>query len=459
MKLFPFSRPSGRELVTPGREVRVFQSDTAAIIDGPRPLQAHITLYVVIGMVASLLLIAACMRVDRVISSTSGEIVTVDPTVVLGALDQSIIKTIDVSEGQKVEKGEQLATLDPTFTTADVGALKAQVASLDAQIARCKAELAQKPFDLAPGSDPVANSYIAAQREYYLQRKAQFDAQIRTYNDQIAQYKATIVKYQTDAARYGDRAKISAQIEQMRATLAAEQVGSRLNLLAATDQKLEIERALEFDSGAIVESQHELDGTMSTRDAFVQQWYGQISQELVSAQTNRDAAAQQLTKATMHQDLVRLEAPEESVVLKIAKLSPASVLNAGEPLINLAPLKSPLEAELHVAARDIGFIQVGDDVSIKLDAYNFIDHGLVEGKVQSISDGSFTTDDKSDQTTDPYYKVYVTLSAITLRNVPPGFRLVPGITLKGDIHIGNRSLFTLLFSGIVSGFDQAMREP
>jgi len=134
MKLFPFSRPSaGRELATPGREVRVFQSDTAAIIDGPRPIQANITLYVVIGLVASLLLIAMCMRVDRVISSTSGEIVTVDPTVVLGALDQSIIKTIDVAEGQKVEKGELLATLDPTFTTADVGSLKAQVASLDAR--------------------------------------------------------------------------------------------------------------------------------------------------------------------------------------------------------------------------------------------------------------------------------------------------------------------------------------
>jgi HlyD family secretion protein len=201
MKLFRSSQPTGRELATPGHEVRVFQSETAAIIDGPPPLQAHITPYVLIGMVASLLLIAVCMRVDRVISSTSGEIVTVGPTVVLGALDQSIIKTIDVAEGQKVEKGEVLATLDPTFTTADVGALKAQVASLDAQIARCKAELAQKPFDLTPGSDPVANSYLATQHDYYLQRKAQFDAQLRSYNDQIAQYKATIAKFETDEAR------------------------------------------------------------------------------------------------------------------------------------------------------------------------------------------------------------------------------------------------------------------
>ena len=458
MKSLLSSRPVGLEPATPDRQVRVFQSETAEIIDGPRPIQARIALLLLAGMLTGLLLIAFSMKVDRVITSTTGSVVTVEPTVVLGALDQSIIRTIEVGEGQRVKKGELLATLDPTFTTADVGALKAQVASLTAQIARCKAELAKKPFEMAASNDPAANVYINAQRAYYLQRKAQFDAQLRSYNEQIGQYQATIVKYQADQARYADRAKISKEIEQMRATLAAAQVGSRLNLLAATDQKLEIERALEFDRNAVAESQHELDATTSTRDAFAQQWYAQVSQELVTAQTNRDSAVEQLSKATKHQDLVRLEAPEESVVLKIAQLSSASVINGGDPLLYLAPLKSPLEAELHVSPKDIGFVRPGNDVNIKLDAYNFVDHGSAEGKIRWISEGSFTTDDNGGPT-DAYYKVRATLDASTLHNVPAGFRLVPGITLKGNIHIGTRSLFTYLFTGVMRGFDEAMREP
>ncbi len=458
MKSLLSSRQAGLEPAAPDPQVRVFQSETAEIIDGARPIQGRLTLWLLAGMLTCLLLIAVCMKVDRVISSTTGTVVTVEPTVVLGALDQSIIRTIDVGEGQRVKKGEVLATLDPTFTTADVGALKAQMASLTAQIARCKAELAQKPFDMAQTTEPAANVYINAQRDYYLQRKAQFDAQLRSYNEQIGQYKATIVKYQNDQAHYANRAKISKEIEQMRATLAAAQVGSRLNLLAATDQKLEIERALEFDRNAVEESQHELDATTSTRDAFIQQWYAQVSQEMVTAQTNRDAAVEQLSKATKHQDLVRLEAPEESVVLKLAKLSSASVINGGDPLLYLAPLRSPLEAELHVSPKDIGFVRPGDDVTIKLDAYNFVDHGSAEGKVRWISEGSFTNDDNG-APTDAYYKVRATLDASTLHNVPAGFRLVPGITLKGDIHIGTRSLFTYLFTGVMRGFDEAMREP
>ncbi len=456
MKLLRSARPEGLELAAPGREIRVFQSETAEILEGSDQRRTYWLVFALTSALLGLILLTFCMRVDRVVTSVSGKIVTVEPTAVLGALDPSIIKTIDVQEGEQVKKGQLLATLDPTFTTADVGALKSQVANYGAEVARCQAELAQKPFDMAPSADPVANSFIAAQREYYLQRKAQFDAQVQSYNDQIAQYQATIVKYQTDQARYGDRAKISQEIEQMRATLAAAQVGSRLNLLAATDQKLEIERALEFDKNATAEAQHELDAAKSTRDAYIQQWDGQVSQELVTAQSNRDAAAEQLTKATKHQSLVRLAAPEDSMVLKIAKLSPQSVLNPSDPLLYLAPLKSPLQAEINIAARDIGFIRVGDDTTIKLSAYDFIDHGTVDGKVKSISEGAFTTDDNG-APTDPYYRVRVALGRVALRNVPENFRLVPGITLTGDIHIGTRSLFTYLFSGVIRGTSEPMR--
>jgi hemolysin D len=440
------------------REIRVFQSETAEILSGREPVHAHLTMLVLAGLFVSLLVVALTMRVDRVISSASADMVTVEPTVVLGALDQSIIKSIDVGEGQIVKQGDVLATLDPTFTRADVGALRSQVASLNAEIARCQAELAQKPFDMPLTQDAVANSFITLQRQYFSQRKAQYDAQLKSYDDQIAQLKATIAKYQADAARYGDRAKISQQIEQMRATLAAAQVGSRLNLLTATDQKLEIERALEFDQNATTEAQHQLQATIATRDAYSQQWFGQISQELVAAQGNRDAANEQLTKANKHEELVRLEAPENSMVLRIAKLSPLSVLNAGDPLIYLAPLKSPLEAELHIAARDIGFIRVGDMTTIKLDPFNFVEHGTAEGKVRSISEGAFTTDENG-QPVEAYYKVRVQLDPVKLHNVPENFRLVPGMTLTGDIHIGDRPLFMYLMSGLIRGVGQAMREP
>src|SRR5262249_6422260 len=190
--------------------------------------------------------------------------------------------------------------------------------------------------------------YEELQKAYYQQRKAQFEAQMRSYDEQIGQTRATIAKLQNDQARYGDRAKLAKEVEDMRATLAAAQVGSRLNLLSATDQKVELLRNVELQRNALVESQHQLEATTATRNAFREQWFGQASQELVTARNQRDAALQQLEKASRHKDLVRLAATEDAVVLRLAKLSVGSVLKEGDTLFYLAPRNSPMEAGVQI---------------------------------------------------------------------------------------------------------------
>jgi HlyD family secretion protein len=268
-----------------------------------------------------------------------------------------------------------------------------------------------------------------------------------------------VTKYQNSELRYKDRAKLSQQVEQMRATLAAAEVGSRLALLAATDQKTEILRNLEFDHDSLVEARHQVEATTATRNAFAQQWLAQTSQDLVNARNQRDAALQQLEKATRHQDLVRLTAPEDAVVLQMAKLSVGSVLKAGDPLLYLAPLNSPVEAEARISPQDIGFVRVGDPVKVKLDSFNFIEHGMVSGTVRWISEGAFTVDDTNNTPVPPYYKVRVALTDTNLRNVPAGFRLIPGMSLTADVHIGTRSVLMYLISGAVRHAREAMREP
>jgi HlyD family secretion protein len=415
---------------------------------------------VVAAFLIAMMAVAMFTRLDRVVSSNGGRIVTTQPTAVVQALDASLIKTIEVREGQRVNAGDVLATLDPTFAAADVGALKLQIASLDAQIGRCEAELANRRYDPPESPDPAVARYVQLQKSFNQQRKAQFDAQVRSYDEQIAEVKATIAKLRNNRARYTDRAKLAKEVEQMRATLAAAQVGSRLNLLAATDQKTELLRNLEFDGNSLVESEHQLQATTSTRNAFTQQWLADTSKELVTARNQRDTALQQLEKATKHKDLVRLVAAEDSVVLKMAKLSVGSVLKEGEPLIFLAPLHSPVEVEAHVQPRDVGFIRAGDPVRIKLDAFNFIEHGMAEGTLRWISEGAFmVNDDTGAPVQSPYYKVRIALTNVDLHNVPEGFRLIPGMTLTADVHIGTRSVFMYVVNGAVQGMNEAMREP
>jgi len=456
MGLFRFVRKRQRE-PTPDALIRVFQSETAEIREGPEPVQLRLTLHTLLGLLVALLAVAVLMRLDRVVTTSAGQIVTTDPAIVLQALDASIIKSLDVQEGERVERGQLLATLDPTFAAADVSAASLQIASLEAQISRAEAELAHRDFAPPPGTTPQA-AYLALQRAYYVQRKAQFEAQLNAYDEQIAQNKATIRKLKDDLAHYDDRVKISQEIENMRASLAASQVGSRLNLLTATDQRLEIIRTLDFDRNGLVESEHQLAAVIANRDAFTQQWAGQVSQELVTARNTLDNAQQQLAKAAKHQDLVRLEAPDDAVVLKLAKLSVGSVLKDGDPFITLAPLRSPVESEVHIPSRDIGFVRPGDSATVKLDAFSFVEHGTATGTVRWISEGAFSQDDNG-TAVEPYYKARIALTQVNLKAIPDSFRLVPGMTLIADIKVGTRSVFMYMLKGVIRGLDEAMREP
>jgi hemolysin D len=121
-------------------------------------------------------------------------------------------------------------------------------------------------------------------------------------------------------------------------------------------------------------------------------------------------------------------------------------------------LRSPVEAEVHISARDIGFVRPGDRATVKFDAFNFVEHGTAAGAVRWISEGAFSQDDNG-TAVEPYYKARIALSEVSLNEVPASFRLMPGMTLTADINVGSRSVFMYLLRGVIRGVHEAMREP
>ncbi|RXH16960.1 HlyD family type I secretion periplasmic adaptor subunit [Bradyrhizobium guangzhouense] len=437
--------------------VRQFQSETDAIREAPEPLVARATLWVLVAFLASLVAIMFFTRLDRVVSSVGGKIVPIDAINVLQALDASIIKTIDVREGQQVKAGQLLATLDSTFTSADVTQYKQQVASLEAQVLRDKAELSNSELVFPDRQDQEFRNYAALQKALYEQRKAQYAAQAGSYDSKISQTEATIVKLKKDDERYGQRADIAGKIEDMRSSLAETGSGSKLNLYLSQDNRLELLRQIDNTHNSLLEAQHQLESLKADRKAFSEQWNAQLSQDLVTTQNSLDTARASYDKAVRHQDLVRLTADEPSVVLTLAKLSVGSVLKPGDPFITLMPLTARLDAEIRIASRDIGFLRVGDPCTLKIDAFNYAEHGTAEGKIRWVSEGAFTVDDNG-QPADAYYKAHCSVDRADFRDVPSNFRLIPGMTLTGDVHVGTRSVAAYLVGDMLKGLGQAMRE-
>jgi HlyD family type I secretion membrane fusion protein len=225
------------------------------------------------------------------------------------------------------------------------------------------------------------------------------------------------------------------------------------------DQRLEILRNMDLASNGMAEAAHQIETARAERESFLENWRTQANLELVKAQTSRDSAEEQLVKARKTQDLVDLRAPTDAVVQQMARLSVGSVLSEAVPLFTLVPLNAPLEAEVSIDARDVGFIREGDPVAIKVEAYNFLRHGTVQGHVKLISEDAFKQDQGSQAPVRPYYRAIVTIDKVALADVPEGFRLNTGMPISADVKVGERTLLSYLTRGALRSLNEGMREP
>src|SRR5271165_3706430 len=100
-----------------------FQSPSAAIIATPVPALSRATTLFVFLLLASTLIASGLIQIDRIVSA-SGKLIAEAPNMVVQPFDQAIVESINVRRGDIVRQGQVLARLNPTFSAADLTAMK-----------------------------------------------------------------------------------------------------------------------------------------------------------------------------------------------------------------------------------------------------------------------------------------------------------------------------------------------
>jgi HlyD family type I secretion membrane fusion protein len=402
--------------------------------------------------------LAAIVKLDRVVSSV-GRIVPTGGELYVSPFDTGIVRQVNVKAGDVVKKGQVLATLDPTFTHADLLQLQQKLASDESAVARLEAELSGRRYVFS-ATDPVQS----LQGGIWQKRQAEYRSNLADFDGRIHSAEAQVAQYESDSQEYAKRLKLADQVEKVYQPLLDKGYVSKLQLMQATDTRTEMGRLLATAQNQMSSLRQTLASLKAQRESFIQKWNADAGTELVTVRNDLDVTRQNLQKAQKLSDLSSLDSPADAVVLKVGKMSSGSVAGGGaqtsgqEPLFTLVPLDAPLEADVTVAASDIGFIKIGDPVQLKLEAYRYMQHGTAKGAIKTISEGSFTTD-ANNVPVAPYFKVRVAIKEVHLRNVPANFRLIPGMTLAGDIMVGRRTILSYLVEGGLRTGSEAMREP
>ncbi len=444
-----------------------FHSPSAAIAAMPPTPSARYVTWIISSMAIASLLAMALFPLSQVVTA-SGALVPTVPEIVVQPLVTSIIRSIDVHEGDVVHKGEVLAHLDPTSSDADYDNLTQQTQSLQAEVARLTAEVTGKDYAVDP-SNPASTQQAAI----FLRRKAEYAAKMTNYDQQIASLQSDVVGYQANAAMFAGRVKVASDVHNMRLELQRDQVGSRLNSLASQDDLMEAERSQISAQQSATSARGKLNAMIAERDGYVQSSKAETYQSLTDAQRKLYDATSQLAKARQQKDLLVMRADRDAVVLNIAHVSVGSVITTAQQFMTLTPLDAPLEIEARLPANQAGYVKLGDKAQVKFQTFSYVQYGGADAEVTNISADSFSPDQAqataasapANGLTTPggsapsFYRVRLRIDHYSLHGVPKFFKPTAGMIVSSDINVGKRTILQYLLSTVLPTMSEGMRDP
>ena len=414
------------------RTVIEYLPDADEIERSPVPRYAQWTLHILVVAVVSFIVWACVSRLDEVVTA-EGHLTSPLPNVVVQPLETSIVKTVDARIGQVVKKGQALVT---------------QAKGLEAELSgEMPAFVAEESPDQKLQTDLLA------------ERRASYRAQELRMYENAAKLKVELNTNRNDQQLVLARLQSVREIEAMQEKMVAQKYGTPLQLLEAKERTKEVERDLEQAVSREQSIRRELAALDAEKLGFEKNWRQKAMEDLLAVTRERDGIVQQLQKADRRSNLVTLYAPMDAVVLEVAKLSPGSIVQGAQTFFTLVPLNTKLEAEVQINSMDVGYIKPGAKVHLELDAFPFQRHGMLEGRVRTISEDAFKRDSNAKGALDAYYVARIDIESNQLRNMIDSSRLLPGMTLSAEVVVGKHSIISYLAWPLTKGLDEAIREP
>ena len=411
----------------------------------------HYVIWTIVAFIGIAFLWAVFGQVDEV-AVAPGKLIPTGYVKTLQAEDKGIVKAIHVREGDRVKAGQVLIDLDPTVSGADFDRIRKEVAYYTLSVERLIAERERLPFvpTRLPGTRDEDVEY--QQRLYragmaqYQTRLAQADAAVEQSRSAIQVGRSTLIKFES-------MLKIAQEKEDIVLVLVKQEAVSKFLLLDHQSRRIELEQSVYAQRNDIQRMEAALNQQLETRSNVVAEREKELTTQLVESRRQLSTWQEDAKKAEQKTQLARITAPVDGRVHQLAVHTVGAVVTPAQPLLVVVPDGVGMEAEVWVANKDIGFVQLEQQVELKVETFNFQKFGTVAGTVTEISPDAIEDKDKG--------RVYRVVVRLQRSEVDVGGRLAPlspGMTVMGEIKIRQKRIIEFFLDPFKKYQSEGLRE-
>jgi hemolysin D len=495
-----------------GRD-REFLPAALEILETPPPPAPIALMATICAFALAALLWSFFGRLD-VHAVAPGKIETVGYSKVIQPLDAGKVAAIHVESGQLVKAGDLLFKLDPAVANADArsaaDALNASLAEIarrrhaietvraageqenlrsagaPASSAADKADSDAGPVERLAGQADLKIAWDGSLPEPFRLREeavlradlAQLADSLRALDTQMAQKRATRKRLDMSIAYQHTLMGTLNQRVSTRQQAIDLNVGTKINLYDAKEELERSQAQLASDEGQLIETAAAIEQLQSEKAKVVSQFIADNENRLAGAWRKADEARQALAKAAARLARTELTAPIDGVVQQTAVTTVGQVVTIGQQLAVITPEGGELQVEALVPNLDIGFVRLGQDAVVKIDAFPFTRFGVLHGKVVKIAPAAIdeqnakralanaTATANAAQAPVPaqgqwenfVFPVTVALDQTAMKIGHSVVPVAPGMTVTVEIKTDSRRVIDYLFSPLVRIASEAARE-
>jgi hemolysin D len=297
---------------------------------------------------------------------------------------------IAVENGSRVSTGGLLVELDPRETAAEREQRARELESARTEVVRRRAAI---EACRAGEKEPPRVTYPEGTSEAVRTRE---DAVLAADLAQLVSNRASILaqRFERLATRNRLKASVAARERliavdkehvEMRELLNQTRVASRAQVIE-TLQQYETQLTTQAgEKGQIEENEAALLTLDRKLEEISAQFLADQTQKLAEVLRKADSLEEELVKASTKHERTKLLAPIAGTVQQLAITTVGQVVSPGQALMTIVPFDASIEIEALIQNQDIGFVEPGQAVVVKVESFPFTRYGTIDGTVIKVS--------------------------------------------------------------------------
>ena len=374
-------------------------------------------------------------------------------------LQGGIIKEVLIKEGEQVQEGQILMTLEQAVVKANLESVRQHYQSLRAAESRLLAEQSGKQsiqwhseLTLKP-IDTGIQQHLLIQQQLFTSRRASLQANLTALSENLAGQEAMMVGAQ--------RMLVQRSLQK---DLIAEELSGIRSLVkegyAPRNREIELERNIAEMTASVADIESTIvklqrgQEEMKQRISMVTHEYRkEVENQLADIRREVQADAEKLNAVSQDMERSEIRSPASGQVVGLAVQTIGAVISPGQRILDIVPSKPTLVIEAKVTPHLIDRMKLGQFADVRFSAFAHSPQLVVQAQIQSIS-GDLLSDPDTRQS---YYLARLIVTPEGMKSLGDK-SMQAGMMAEVVIRTGERSLLTYLAYPLVRRLAQSMKE-